>query len=341
MIKVVNSESDYWKDFIQDFEENNKDIYYTNYYYKMHEDNKDGKAQCFLYSEGEKKALYPYMINEICNYELKEKYYDIESAYGYGGPLSNCREQDFLYRFEKAFLNYCGENKIVAEFVRFHPLIKNHDIFKENIEVLQNRITVYLSLEKDIGDIWSQDIKSKNRNMIRKAEKSGLDVYVSNDYEGFKKIYKGTMDKVNASNYYYFSDEYFNNIRNNDAYNVLNIEKEDVLIASAIFIHYGDYFNYHLSGSLKEYLSFAPNNILLWEGIKLGKERNAKIFHFGGGLSNNLEDPLFKFKSSFSKSFANYYIGKRVHNKKIYDYLIENWQKRNNKKAVLFLQYKI
>ena len=100
----------------------------------------------------------------------------------------------------------------------------------------------------------------------------------------------------------------------NHNYVMLNVKFQDETVASAIFMAYNNYFHYHLAGSKKEYLKFAPNNLLLWEAIKYANEKGHKIFHFGGGLTNNTEDNLFKFKSSFSKKYLNFYIGKRVHN---------------------------
>jgi Uncharacterized protein involved in methicillin resistance len=337
---ILDSNSNEWNNYLNNITDNFQDIYYTSDYYKLYEENGDGKAKLFVYKEYDNIAIYPFMINEIKNYNLGEKYYDIESAYGYGGPLTNSYDEVFLSNFENEFLRHCEENNIVAEFIRFHPLIKNNKIFDKNIEVFHNRITVYLDFTKDIDRIWNEDIKSKNRNMIRKAEKSGLVVELSNDYETFKNIYSKTMSKVEANDYYYFNKKYYDQMKNNNNYVLLNVKKEDIIIASAIFMKYGDYFHYHLAGSLKEYLKFAPNNLLLWEAIKLACKSGAKWFHLGGGLSNSLDDNLFRFKSSFSKNTADFYIGKRVHNIDVYNHLIEEWERKNGKESKLLLQYR-
>lgn len=340
MFVVLDSNSDEWNNYLLYFNKNLQDIYYTSDYYKLCEQNGDGKAKLFVYKEENNIAIYPFMLNTIKNYDLDEKYYDIESAYGYGGPVTNSYEKNFLNNFENSFLEYSSQNNIIAEFIRFHPLQKNNNIFNKNIEILHNRVIVYLDLTKGVNRIWNEDIKSKNRNMIRKAEKSGLIVEVSRDYEVFKHIYCKTMNKVEADNYYYFDEKYYQQMKDSNNYILLNVRKENTIIASAIFMKYGKYFHYHLSGSLKEYLKFAPNNLLLWEAIKLSCESGAKWFHFGGGLSDSLDDNLFKFKSNFSKNTADFYIGKRIHNKEFYDYLIDEWEQKNNKKAKLLLQYR-
>ncbi|NFN92762.1 GNAT family N-acetyltransferase [Clostridium botulinum] len=341
MYIILDSDSKKWNEYLELLPQHLQDIYYTSNYYKLYERNGDGKAKLFIYREDEKIAINSFMLNEIKKYNLDEKYYDIESAYGYGGPLTNSHDETFLINFENEFLKYCNDNNIVAEFIRFHPIIKNQKIFKKNIEILHNRTTVYLDLTKGIEEIWQDDIKSKNRNMIRKAKKNGVNIQISNDYNEFKKIYSITMDKVSASNYYYFNDQYYDIVKKNDNYILLNATKNNTIIASAIFIQYGEYFHYHLAGSLHEYLKFSPNNLLLWEAIKLACNRGMKCFHFGGGLEDSLNDNLFKFKSSFSKNTTDFFIGKRIHNKPIYDYLISEWEKKNNRKTHMLLGYKI
>ncbi|SMC23227.1 Acetyltransferase (GNAT) domain-containing protein [Clostridium acidisoli DSM 12555] len=341
MYKLLNCSSPKWDLYLNKLPIHIQDIYYTCEYYKMYELNGDGIGKLFVYYDNDGKiALYPFMLNEIKGYDLEDKYYDIETAYGYGGPIVNCHDKKFIESFENCFVDYCKENNIVAEFIRFHPLIRNENIFDKSIEILHNRITVCLDLSKGKDRIWNEDIKSKNRNMIRKAKKNGLFVQESKDFETFKKIYNSTMNKVDADGYYYFDDRYYEEIQKNNNYILLNVKKDDLVIASAIFMGYGEYFHYHLAGSLKEYLKFAPNNLLLWEAIKYGQAKGYKKMHFGGGLTNSTEDNLFKFKSSFSREYTDFYIGKRIHNRKVYEYLINKWEEKNNQKARILLQYR-
>lgn len=49
--------------------------------------------------------------------------------------------------FEKAFGEYCQENQVVSEFVRFHPLVENAMDFQSCCEVAHSRNTVGTDLE--------------------------------------------------------------------------------------------------------------------------------------------------------------------------------------------------
>lgn len=340
-VVVLKADDPRWNEYLGFIPMRMQDIYFTSQYHLLDEIGADCCAQMFVYLEDANSiGIYTFIKKPIVYLEMREKYYDIETVYGYGGPLVNTEKNQFVERFEEAFLQYCKHEKIVAEFIRFHPLIKNEMIFRKNVQVLHNRKTVVLDLTSDIDDIWMQQISTQNRNTIRKCIKNNLTVEITEDYELFQDIYSDTMKKVGATEFYSFSQEYFDAIKKNENCVCLCVKSDQHIIAAAIFMGYGEYFHYHLSGSRQEYLRLSPNNILLWEAIKYAKMRGYKKMHLGGGLTDSMEDSLFKFKSRFSKVYTDFYIGKRVHNRAVYETLIHQWEEQNGRKAELFLQYR-
>ena len=99
-------------------------------------------------------------------------------------------------------------------------------------------------------------------------------------------------------------------------------------IAGSMFMFSDDYAHYHLSGRDREYSRFAANNLILWYAIRKAKERGCKWFHFGGGTTGNEDDSLLKFKKEFSKTETEFWIGKRVHNREIYDTIVAQWKEK-------------
>ena len=80
--------------------------------------------------------------------------------------------------------------------------------------------------------------------------------------------------------------------------------------------------HYHLSGSLHEYRSLAPSNLLLYKAALWGCEQGYRIFHLGGGLGSD-EDPLYKFKAAFNRnSDYRFAVGKTIIDKYAYDELM-------------------
>src|SRR5699024_11094695 len=123
------------------------------------------------------------------------------------------------------------------------------------------------------------------------------------DVSKFKKFYYSTMDRNNATEYYYFNDEYFNACVELFKDNLLLVESvyEGKTIAMGFYFIYDDIIHIHLSGTLSEYLNLSPACILRYGVTEWGKENGYKIIHHGGGRTNDPDDSLYKFKKQFGK----------------------------------------
>jgi len=332
------SEKDKWNNYIKEFAAEKQDIYFTPEYYKLYEDYGDGKAQCFVFERGGDIAIYPYLVNSVndLGYDLNKQYYDIQGAYGYNGVLTSTNERKFIEMFYDSFNNHCLNENIIAEFTRFHPLLKNY-LFSEGFtQVIRDRSTIYLDLSKSYEEIWENYYSSKNRNMIRKAQKKQFSIRIIkepnlDEIDSFIKIYQATMRKNNAEEYYYFNEEYFiNTFRklNSEAILLEVVNTQNEVECTAIIFIFGFYAHYNLSGRVL-HSDNSVNNFILDEAIKYSINRGAKYFHFGGGTTSNMDDPLLKFKSNFSKDQSDFYIGKKIHNNDVYRNTIAQWEKKS------------
>lgn len=337
---VISIDDALWDQYIKRLPEEKQDIYFTRQYCFADQQLKDGHAELYVYVRDDAFVVYPYVRRQIRDSSLKQPYYDIETPYGYGGPVANRDDPELLECFETEFLDYCKKKHIIAEFIRFHPLLKNENSFGQNIEVLHNRTTVWLDLKKSLDEIWMADISKQNRNIIRKCKKNGLYVEQSTNYKEFREIYEQTMQRVGAGKFYFFGKSYYDGMNNDVHYMLMRVRRNEDTLACAVFMRQGIYFHYHLSGSAPEFLKLSPNNLLLWEAIKYAKKIGCEIMHFGGGLTDSEEDTLFQFKRKFSHGRADFFIGKRVHDEEIYWKLIKKWEGSHGETAKILLQYR-
>ena len=331
------SNSEIWGNYLIRLPNKQQDIYYTPGYYQLYEDLGDGKALCFLFEKDENLALYPFLINPInnLNFELNNTYFDIQGAYGYNGVLSSSNDPAFISDFYNSFNSFCIQENIIAEFTRFHPILQNELFSLNDMSTIRDRETVMIDLKKPYADIWDDDYSSKNRNMIRKAIRLGyicqIETSPGKDHiDQFISTYHYSMRQAGAEPYYYFNKDFFNNMFKylKDKiylFNILNQTGE--IICSSIFLHYNDYFHYHLSGR-NENADNAVNNFLLDSAVKFAQEMGAKLFHLGGGRSNAEDDSLLKFKRNFSRIAIPFYIGKRVLNEKVYNEVVRQWENK-------------
>lgn len=345
-IKIFSlAEKDEWQQFSCRLQPHQRDVYFTPEYYSLYQNYGDGEASCFVFEKDGEVVLYPFLKNPITplGYELDKEYYDIQGAYGYNGIISSTENLEFIAAFWETFDAWCQENDIIAEFTRFHPLLNNQRVASSQMKTFFSRHTVSLDLSQSEDDIWMKQISSKNRNMIRKAEKEGVSIVESDDYDTFKRLYDGTMTNLHAEDFYFFPQAYYDEYKQTfEGKSMLCLAMFDGKpIAGSMFMFSDDYAHYHLSGRDREYSRYAANNLILWYAIRKAKECGCKWLHFGGGTTGEEDDSLLKFKKEFSKTETEFWIGKRVHNHVVYDEIVRQWQTKypeqyeNNKVKLL------
>ena len=100
LVEVFDSEKDKskWEESLPLLPAHLQDIYYTPDYVSMHRFINDSKSILFRYQEQDKIWLYPFLLQPIDTKKYPNggnKYFDIESAHGYGGPLTNDNNKEF------------------------------------------------------------------------------------------------------------------------------------------------------------------------------------------------------------------------------------------------------
>ena len=321
-----------WSSYLKKLPLDQQDVYFSSDYYSLYQNNGDGKAYCFVYSDGRDIVMYPFLMNEISvlGYSLEKEYYDIQGAYGYNGIVSSSKDPSFISEFHKCFDEYCKRHNVVAEFTRFHPVLANQELASPLMRLFYSRNTVKLDLSSSWDDIWHQSFSPKNRNVIKKAIRDGVTIVESDDYALFRQMYDETMRNVNAESFYFFPPAYYEELINSFGNNMMLCFAmyEGKPISGSMFMFMGDYAHYHLSGRDRNYYKIAANNVVLSYAIQKAKERGCKWFHFGGGTTGDEADPLLHFKKNFSKEIGEFWFGKRVHNQVIYDSIVEQWKEK-------------
>ena len=100
-----------------------KDIYYSKNYASLYPVAGESIFE-FEYREASDRfynLAIKRPITQIGESRIGDGYYDLETAYGYGGYLSTSTDARFLDNAMHAYQQKCMDEKIIAEFVRFHP----------------------------------------------------------------------------------------------------------------------------------------------------------------------------------------------------------------------------
>lgn len=288
----------------------------------------------FVYQDNDNifySAVHKSMIEDT-------NYYDLQSPYGYGGPIATTQDMLFLDKAWDAYTDWCRDNHILVEFIRFHPILQNWKYYGG--DVLYNRETIWINLEQD--DLMSQ-YRPRARTAIRKAINNRLEVtwYDGEQFMNiFVPLYYQEMIGLKADEFYMFRQDYFEAIAKWDKAKFAVCHMDEQILAAAIFLIEGNIMEYHLSAANSEGKRLCASNLILHEAGNLGKHLGCKALHLGGGTDPNPDNSLFFFKSSFSKNRAEFRIGKAIYSAQAYQELKTVWETVNKKVADRVLFYR-
>lgn len=319
--RVVTLSDKAWNDFIG--KSNNKDFHQWAFYHSI--DN-DYESKLFLFEQEDNFIAIPLVLRPIEN----TCYYDFTSVYGYAGPLTNLSElnEKILEEFKLAFEDYCYKDNIVCGFTRLNPLISLQRTIMSVIgTVVELNKTVYINLSLSIEEQrrgFRKSLKSE-LNQLRRKGYTVFEAKNTEDIDNFISIYYETMDRVEATKYYYFSKDYFYEFLNNNDFEsrLLLAKKDGVITAGAIFTYTGEIVQYHLAGTKDEFIKDTPMKLILDEARILSTSLGYKYLHLGGGVGGHDDDSLFRFKSGFSKDYAQFSIWKSIFNESVYNELVK------------------
>lgn len=306
------------------------DIYFEPEYGRLYENGTDTLCEQFVYESGAGIVSSVFMKRRIA-IETAEVYYDLITPYGYGGPVITeisdpRRKEELVNGFMQAFSEYAKENRIVSEFVRFHPIIGNGLDFKDAYGSIYDRKTVgtNLTLDDVIGTEFS---KHKKKDIKRILNNPDIRYEIEEEPESladFLEVYYSTMDRDEADGYYYFGNDYFDRILAAFREHVVTcrVFYREKIIGMGVYFRYKKLLHAHLSGSLTEYMKYSPAYILKYAMAVYGHENGYSVIHYGGGTNASPENGLYKFKKDFGKTTDfDFYIGKKVWNPEIYERL--------------------
>jgi hypothetical protein len=240
--------------------------------------------------------------------------WDATSAYGFGGPVSTSEVEE--PGFGRAVDEWALANNVVASFVRYQPLIKNHH--------LGPRATVSVAGQTIAWNLRHADLLQlmhpHHRRAVRKADRAGIAVRTAlapTDLQVFRAMYERTMQRQDAQDFYFFPDAYWEVLLGRCSENLLMLEAvlDDKVVAAILCLVGPEYLHYHLGASEDGGRLVGASNRLLLSAAQWGQDRGLTAFHLGGGLRGDSESSLFVFKQRFDPTTAplDFHVGRWVH----------------------------
>lgn len=344
MISIIHSsEISKWRENLNEFSAT--DCCHTPEYHNAYTfENPKNKAILWSYKKNGEMLSYPFMLQPIFIDNRATDFYDISSVYGFSGPLSTTNEAKFLDEAWVEFDLWAKDNKVICEFIRFSTFCKNHLLAHKECEVELNR-EVSISILPDSPDTYLSELKSKTRNMIRRSRKEGYttkELTLKDGLDDFIKLYEETMSKNNATNFFSYDINYYNNLLKlpeNEVSLHGVFDKNDQMVSCAIGLIQGEYGFYHLGASNQSASKYGAGNLVLFDLARGFMAKGVKFFNVGGGRTTTPDDALFKFKRNNGTSTDSFFIGKRVIDSESYNSIVTKWKKVYKNNDIKQLQF--
>lgn len=279
-------------------------------------------AEAAIFEENGEIIFYPY-IKRSCPY-ISDKF-DICSAYEFGGFWFSSDEDStcnsLVRGFESAFQEYSLEADIVSEFVRISPFCKisNYEWKYYDLNQVGQHIIIPTKYGED--EIW-KEFHGSRRTQIRQGQKEGLRIEFTEDTKTFTEIYHKRLDGLNSYKFYYFPQEYIDNLKNKKI--LFIYDKQDEICGAQLWIEDNATLFYFLSADVYEKRQVKPNGFAIYEMAKWACENNIEYIHLGGGVES-----LYHYKSLFSPHRVDYFLAKRIINQTAYDDLVKQHEEAN------------
>lgn len=200
-------------------------------------------------------------------------------------------------------------NKSKASFIRIAPVwkrnIKNLSVFKDlGFKTAPTHVHPELTWELNVlpseENLLAQ-MRKTTRYLVKRAKKNEDVKIVKSqnieDIKEFSSLYQKTKER---QHFVPFSLEYltneFSSFSSENQISVLLGKYKGEIVASGVFVYWQGVGFYHHGASSLKYPKIPVSYLLLWEAIRLAKEKGCNKFNFWGiaPISNGLDYPAFK-----------------------------------------------
>jgi len=345
IIQTIDLTNSLWNVLLQHF---HHDIYHTSDYLYVEAQRTKTVPEAVLIAENEKLFFLPYLIQR-CDRLFDPSFaiddiFDVVSPYGYPGILLNesaQRDSSFLKRSIAELISYFQTRQICSGFFRLHPILNQgfEEILSPDVCVISGE-TVSVDLRLSDAEIWQQT-RPEHRNKINRCKRAGMEARIvpfASYLIEFTQIYQETMARVQASQTYYFNQQYFDDLAKLNKQIYLCIVEFDRQIACAgIFTECCGIVQYHLGGTRNHFLKQAPSKLMFDYMRSWSKQRGNAFLHLGGGVGS-AKDSLYHFKAGFSKLRHPFLTLRLVVDRSQYNQLVDLRAKSINTQAEVLFQ---
>ncbi len=191
------------------------------------------------------------------------------------------------------FLNHKNKNSIIT--LTLNPLITDTQTFYWNNFKVIPYYTYQIDLRESIESI-SRNFSPEKRNLIKKAEKDGLQVVEENNYDVLKTFVTSTFERKNKSFNSKLVAEFIEKVYTNHLLKIYTcVNNNNNKIASIGLLISDKTVYYIFSGFDSKNKHTGSISLLIFHAIKAFREKGFHIFDFEGSMLQDVEKNFREF----------------------------------------------
>ena len=246
---------------------------------------------------------------------------DVEPFLGYAGFLYTSADPAFLEPALAAYSETCKALGIVAELVRFDPILANHVPLAGRYQ----RLEVEIAKQVVVADCPPEESKLVERfsRGCRRDVRRGLRDFTFkpiDDITAFRNLYEDAMRRIDLERHWFFDDRFYKQVSAEKLFAPYGVFANDRLVCAALAIHHETASHYTLAASIPDY-PIGASELLVFGIAKESARRGIRRLMLGGGHTSSPDDSLLWFKRKFARETVDFAIGKIVHDAVAYERL--------------------
>ncbi len=283
------------------------DIYHLpGYVASASEWERDTQPAAFYAELSGEVCLIPLLIKKLpIQLQLPDFWCDFASPYGYPAPVFSCPDDtELIASFVELFRQESDKAGACSVFLRMHPLLESRlPLHSPMSRIVTHGETVICDLMLQEEETL-HETRSGHLYDIKRLEKMKFAISIDDwsQYDEFIRIYRETMIRVEADQYYLFDSKYFASLRaslGDSLHLCCALSPDGKIVAGGLFTEVGDIIQYYLGGSCQEYRKYGAMKYVIHFMRLWGNRKGCAVLHLGGGAGAR-SDSLFQFKAGFS-----------------------------------------
>jgi hypothetical protein len=313
--EVLEVAQDDWDDLLDRI--GVRDVYFRRAYLESAELLGQGRPVYLHLGTESGDVVFPALVRDA-----PDGYTDVATPMGYGGLVATGPAPP-VAAFLAGYGAWCSENRVVATFARFHPVLANQELVEGHWHVEHIGSSVGWRVEGRTRDELVAGLDPHHRRIVRKASAGEMDVTIETSPQNlveFVELYKETMRRRDAAAFYFFPEAYWRQLTDplGTALVRADARLDGELVASIVCLSAQPLLHYHLGASSERGQAAGANHLLFCETAAWAAEHGFARFHLGGGVGG-FEDSLYEYKRRFDPGGAlPAFLGKAVHDEDAY-----------------------